>query len=226
MGDGQLVDRVIGNGNMKNTSLILVALGALSLGLVACNGGSASTPHINTGNALATPLPANPPTSTASYVQIELLSRPAVKEALENFNDHKTTNAVEPYAGSPTDPLQAEIKTTEDTVRPPKSGTDYGATLQTILYPNEIAVNLADTTDPASYLGVETGGATGGKFGGRDPNDDVIDIDLGALFGNTLSKLGVLADDGQENNCISQQNVTQDPTQMKTAAFPYLAAPH
>ncbi len=38
------------------------------------------------------------------------LGRPAVKEVFENFNDHKTTNAVEPYAGSPADPLQSEIK--------------------------------------------------------------------------------------------------------------------
>ncbi len=211
---------------MKNTPFILVALGALGLGLAACNSGSPSAPPFRSGNPLATPLPTNPTAPTASYIQIELLSRPAVKEALENFNDHKTTNAVEPYAGSPADPLFAEIKSTEDTVRPPKGGTDYGATLQTILYPNEIAVNLADMADNASYLGVETGGATGGKFGGRDPNDDVIDIDLGALFGNTLSKLGVLADDGQENNCISAQNVAQNPTQMKTGTFPYLAGPH
>ncbi len=211
---------------MKNTLFVLTALGAISLGLAGCNGASTSAPRFNTGSAFATPQPGNPPTSTASYVQIELLSRPAVKEALENFNDHKTTNAVEPYAGAPADPLFAEIKSTEDTVRPPKGGTDYGATLQTILYPNEIAVNLADTADNASYLGVETGGATGGKFGGRDPNDDVIDIDLGALFGNTLSKLGVLADDGQENNCISVENVAQNPTQMKTVSFPYLAGPH
>jgi hypothetical protein len=226
MGDVQLVHRVIGKHTMKNTPLTLIALGVVAFGLAACNGGTATAPRLNTGNALATPLPTNPTAPTASYIQIELLSRPAVKEALENFNDHKTTNAVEPYAGAPADPLFAEIKSTEDTIRPPKGGTDYGATLQTILYPNEIAVNLADTTDPASYLGVETGGATGGKFGGRDPNDDVIDIDLGALFGNTLSKLGVLADDGQENGCISAENVTQNPTQMKTATFPYLAGPH
>jgi uncharacterized protein DUF4331 len=102
---------------------------------------------------------------------------------------------------------------------------DYGAALQSILYPNEMAVNLA-STDKASYLGVETGGATGGTFGGRDISDDVINIDLGAAFGNTLSALKVQPDDGQENNCISKQNVAQAASQSKTGSFPYFAPPH
>ena len=213
---------------MKNPVLGLVALGALGLTLAACNSSNTTSVPTFSSVGLATPLPTNPPTSTQSYVQIELLSRPAVKEALENFNDHKTTNAVEPYAGSPTDPLQAEIKSTEDTVRPPNSGagTDFGAALQSILYPNEIAVNLANTTDKASYLGVETGGATGGTFGGRDINDDVINISLGALFGKTLVALKVQPEDNEENYCLSQENVTQNPSQQKSAVFPYLATPH
>jgi hypothetical protein len=212
---------------MKTSVLGLAAIGVLGLSMVACNSGGSSAPRFNTGsNGLSTPLPANPPTSTASYIQIELLARPAVKEVFENFNDHKTTNAVEPYVGSPADPLQAEIKSTEDTVRPPKAGLDYGATLATILYPNELTVNLADTTDPASYLGVETGGATGGKFGGRDLSDDVVDISLGALFGNTLSALGVIGDDGEENACLSNDHVAQNPSQAKFSGFPYAAAPH
>ena len=204
----------------------LAAAGTLAIGLVGCNGSHSSLPQTPIGTGLATPLPTNPPTSALSYVQIELLARPAVKEVFENFNDHKTTNAVEPYVGSPADPLQAEIKSFEDTVRPPKGALDYGATLATILYPNEIAADLSNTTDRASYLGVETGGATGGKFGGRDLSDNVVDISLGALFGNTLSALGVLADDGEENACIAQEHVAQNPSQAKTATFPYANTPH
>lgn len=212
---------------MKNSIIGLAALGALVLGLAACNGGSATSVPVLGSSGFATPLPTNPTTSTGSYVQIELLSRPAVKEALENFNDHKLTNKVEPYAGSPADPLYAEIKAIENTVRPPNAslGTDYGAALQTILYPNEIAVNLA-SADKASYLGVETGGVTGGTFGGRDISDNVIDISLGALFGNTLSALKVQKDDGEENACISQQNTPQRASQAKIASFPYLAPAH
>ena len=95
-----------------------------------------------------------------------------------------------------------------------------------MLYPNELAANLADTADQASYLGIETGGATGGKFGGRDLSDDVVDISLGALFGNTLSALGVIGDDGQENACLSNDHVAQNPSQAKNNIFPYAAVPH
>ena len=204
----------------------LAAAGTLAIGLIGCNGSSTSVPKLPGTGGLATPLPTNPPTSTSSFVQIELLARPAVKEVFENFNDHKTTNAVEPYVGSPADPLQAEIKSFEDTVRPPKGALDYGATLATILYPNEIVADLSNTTDRASYLGIETGGATGGKFGGRDLSDDVVGISLGALFGNTLSTLGVLGDDGEENACLAQEHVAQNPSQAKTATFPYAATPH
>lgn len=212
---------------MNRTLATLAALGASTLALAACNGSSTNVPPFSGGSAFATPLPTNPTTPSGAYVQIELLSRPAVKEALENFNDHKTTNAVEPYAGAPADPLFGEIKSTEDTLRPPNAsvGTDYGAALQSVLYPNEMTVNLASASN-ASYLGVETGGATGGTFGGRDLSDDVIDISLGALFGNTLAKLGVQKDDGEENACISQQNTPQRASQAKVAAFPYLAPPH
>lgn len=212
---------------MKSTATLAAAAG-LCVALAACNGGAVTPPPFNTGaNPFATPLPSNPTVSTQSYKQIELLARPAVKEVFENFNDHKTTNAVEPYAGAPADPLPAEIVKFEDTVRPPNAGagTDYGKTLASILYPNEYTVDLS-STDKASYLGVETGGATGGKFGGRDVGDDVIDISLGALFGNTLSALKVVADDGEENNCLSAENVTQAASQSKIASFPYLAPPH
>jgi Domain of unknown function (DUF4331) len=204
----------------------LAAAATLAIGLIGCNNSRSVPPGPGNNGGLAAPLPTNPPTSTASFVQIELLARPAVKEVFENFNDHKTTNAVEPYVGSPADPLQAEIKAFEDTVRPPKGPLDYGATLATILYPNEIAADLSNTTDRASYLGVETGGATGGKFGGRDLSDDVVGISLGALFGNTLSSLGVIGDDGEENAWLAAEHVAQNPNQAKTTTFPYAAVPH
>lgn len=215
---------------MKNHHLIgVVALSLVALATAGCNNGSTSVPNIGSSNGFATPIPTNPTTPTGTYVQIELLARPAVKEVFENFNDHKTTNAVEPYAGGATDPLQAEIKATENTVRPPNAalGTDYGTAIQGILYPNEIAVNLADTSSPATYLGVETKGATGGTFGGRDTNNDVVGISLGVIFGNTLSALKLVPDDSEENNCVATENLpTPRASQARSNTFPYLAAPH
>jgi hypothetical protein len=196
---------------MKQTLGILAA-GALSLGLAACGGGnSVNTKPVPSGNG-------------TSYTQIEVLSRPAVKEVFEKFVDHQTTNAAEPY-NDPT--LQGEIQTLTDALRPPNTaaGSDYGKALAGILYPNEMVADLSQS-GIASYLGVETGGATGGKFGGRALTDDVIDISLGAIFGNTLSALKVQPEDNEENNCISKDNVAMNASQAPSATFPYLHTPH
>ena len=189
----------------------IITLGALGLGLAACSNG-------NSGSTLTPQPPNNNVQPTGRFTQIERLSRPAIKEVFETFNQHQISNAIEPY-NDPT--LQAAIKGTEDFVRPPKNGTDYGAALQGVLYPDEYTVNLASTT--GGYLGAETKLA---PFGGRNISDDVIATSLGALFGNTLSKLGLIADDGQENNCLSAQNIKQNPNQAPSNSFPYLHIPH
>jgi hypothetical protein len=211
---------------MYSRLIALTAFGGLSIILSSCGGNSAVGNQRPVVTGLAAPV-ANPVTPTGTYTQIERLSRPAVKELFENFQDHKTTNAVEPYSGNPTDPLYAEIKSFTDTVRPPGTGVgapQYGTTIQSILYPDEMSANLASTSATAGYLGVETGL---NSFGGRDPGDDVIGTSLGVVFGNTLSSgLHLLADDGEENNCLSAEHVTQDPSQQKTGTFPYLAGPH
>jgi len=191
--------------------LHIFAVGALGFGLAACGGGAVNTTPVSHA-------------STTQYTQIELLSRPAVKELFEKFVDHQTSNAVEPYA-DPT--LQGEIQTLTDALRPPSValGTDYGKALAGILYPNEMTADLSQS-GVASYLGVETGGATGGKFGGRAVIDDVVDISLGAVFGGTLPALHVQPEDNQENNCLTTDNVAQNASQAPTAVFPYLHGPH
>jgi hypothetical protein len=197
---------------MQHLRLTLAAA-SLAVVLGACSSGS-STPPAPIGF-----------TTQTHYQQIELLSRPAVKELFEKFVDHQTSNAAEPY-NDPT--LQGEIQSFTDALRPPKNGADYGAVLAKVLYPNEYTVDLSQTGG-AAYLGNETGGATSATkstFGGRGVTDDVIDISLGAVFGKTLPTLGLVADDGQENNCLSAENVAQNPTQVPTATFPYLAVPH
>jgi hypothetical protein len=199
---------------MKHFALLLGA-GTLALALGACGGGGSTSPTAPTTNTA----------SGTKYTQIELLSRPAVKELFEKFVDHQTTNAAEPY-NDPT--LQGEIQSFTDALRPPTASTDYGKALAGVLYPNEYTVDLSQTGG-AAYLGNETGGATSttkSTFGGRAVTDDVIDISLGAVFGKTLPTLGLIGDDGEENNCLSSENLAQAATQVPTAAFPYLAVPH
>jgi hypothetical protein len=195
--------------------LHILAIGMLGFGLAACGGG-----NLNSTPLQQSPLP-------QKYVQIELLSRPAVKELFEKFVDHQITNAAEPYS-DPT--LQGEIQTFTDALRPPNAtlGSDYGKVLAAVLYPNWITADLSQTGG-AAYLGNETGGATSATkstFGGRAITDDVIAISLGAVFGNTLGALHLQPEDNEENNCISNDNTPQRSTQTPTSTFPYLAAPH
>jgi hypothetical protein len=207
---------------MKNIRII-ATFGAFALvgGLAACGNNNGPTLLPGPG-ATAAPVTGSTAQPTGKFVQIELLSRPAVKEVFEPFVDHQKTNAVEPYADTT---IQTDIKATEDALRPPNTGagTDYGSALAGILYPN---VYKVDISQPAGgYLGIETGNAAA-AFGGRNINDNVVDTSLGALFGNTLSKLGVIADDGEENNCLSQQNLSLMPSQKSLSFFPYLNSPH
>jgi len=196
---------------MQKTTTTIVALGLAGALVSGCGGGG--------GNSV-TSVPQKHP---AGYVQIERLARPAIKEVFEPFNDHKVSNAAEPY-NDPT--IKADIIATEDYVRPPNATlkTDYGATLAGILYPDEYQVDLSQAGS-AGYLGSESGGIYGGKFGGRDLTDDVVGVSLSALFGNALTLIGV-TDDGEENNCLKTENLTQRASQTQTATFPYFSAPH
>ncbi len=162
------------------------------------------------------PGPSGAPPGATAYHQIELLSRPAVKEVFEQFEDHNKTNRSEPYA-DPT--LASMIKSFALNFRSEKTA----ATLQAVLYPNVMKVDLSQNVASASYLGYETGGATGSKFGGRALADDVVDISLGALFGNTLSALGLIPDDHKEAPCLTTDNVGYD--KMNVSTFPYVQAP-
>ena len=202
---------------MINISKSLTAIAVLGLGLAACGSNNGDTVRL-------TP---QPPAVAQSYTQIERLSRPAVKEVFENFSDHQKSNAAEPYNDSL---LQGDIAATEDFVRygnpaGPSSGPDYGKVLQTVLYPDEYTVDLSQST--GGFLGAESGGKLGGAFGGRNPNDDVIGLELVALFGNGLTLIGV-PDDNKENNCLNTQNLSSAPyaKQASTSTFPYLHAPN
>jgi hypothetical protein len=210
---------------MYNTFKTAAATALVALLAAACSNSNDNNPVFHAG-----PTPSPAPTATM-YTQIERLSRPAVKEAFEPFQDHQKSNAVEPYADST---IQADIVGTEDTLRPATSTTDYGAKLAQILYPDEYTVNLTGSApsgaDPYYFLSYEVDGPT--YFGGRAPNDDVIDLELGALFGKTLSAIGAIADDGEENNCLSSQNIggqgmfVEDSSKKTTSTFPYLPVAH
>ena len=78
--------------------------------------------------------------------------------------------------------------------------------IRSVVIPDVMVADLS-SPDPASYLGVETGGATGGRFGGRALLDDVADLSLGIVFGGTVPALGLAPDDGAEIPALTSDNV-------------------
>jgi hypothetical protein len=198
---------------MRQTLITFGAVYALMLGAASCSGSTTNS------------APAQNP---SQYKQIERLARPAVKELFQMFANHDGTNRTSPAA----QPLSGQTLFQEiGSFTTGVAGRDaaHASTLQAILIPDEVSADLSQT-GTGSYLGVETGGATAAdhdKFGGRTLADDVIDISLGAVFGNTLSALGLIPDDGKEVPCLTTDNVPQqNAADNVTAAFPYVGTPH
>jgi len=201
---------------MKSIVKIISAVVAVSsIAATGCAGSSTSSPTIV------------PPHQKAVYRQIERLSRPAIKEAFENFANHDQSNRTAPTQDTL---LHDSIVTFMEATA--GRDTTTSTTLAAILTPDEmqadLSQNVAGCGTPnapcGAYLGVETGGATGDTFGGRWLNDDTIDISLGAIFGNTLSALGVVPDDHNESPCLTTDNV--GTAQAYSATFPYVNTPY
>ncbi len=184
-------------------------------------------------NAAAPPPPVISQPGTVVYTQVERLARPAVKELTENYQDHDTSNRTSPY----NDPkLLSSVVGFTNNFR----AAAYGNTLGAVLLPDVLKLDTSQTGN-AAYLGVETGGATGSKVGGRDLTSPVIDISLGAVFGTTLSDLKLVPADGKDIPCLTTQNMpsnaltgqTQFATlasiaanRKQTTSFPYLGTPY
>ena len=92
--------------------------------------------------------------------------------------------------------------------------------VKAVLVPDVLKVNLASSS-AANSLGVETGGATGGTFGGRALGDDVVDLSLGVIFGNTIPALGLAPDDHNEIPSLTSDNVDASGKHFQST-FPYI----
>jgi uncharacterized protein DUF4331 len=202
--------------------MIMRIKGTLTIGLAVLAVAAAGCSHSSSA-----PLPPR----VQSYQQIERLSRPAIKEVFESFANHDATNRSTPNN-------DGTLQTSVSGFMTGVAGRDAATTnaLVSILFPDEMkadmSVNLPVGGSPAgrygAYLGIETGGATGNTFGGRWLNDDAVKISLGAIFGNTLSALGVVPDDGHEAWCLSDQNLSngEGTFQSYGSSFPYVNAPY
>lgn len=154
------------------------------------------------------------------FVQQDRLARPAVNEVLATWADdrHAINNANQPTQDS--EELQTDI--VQFMTNAAGRSQAHADVLASILVPDVMVVDLSKD-GPAAYLGVETGGATGSTFGGRKPADDVVDISLGAMFGTTLSDLGLVEPDSNEIPSLTSDNV--GPKYSTSDTFPYLRPP-
>ena len=160
------------------------------------------------------------PTST-TYTQIDRLARPAVNEVFATVanNRHQINDEDSP----PNDKNQLMNDIDGFLQMPAGRSAATRKVIESILVPDMLKADLSQS-GIGSYLGTETGGATGGKFGGRMLTDDVIDISLGIIFGNTVSALGLAPDDGAEIPTLTNDHVT-DAGKHFISTFPYLGAP-
>ncbi len=162
------------------------------------------------------------------YTQVDRLARPAVNEVLATVanNRHAVNDQATPSQDGQSGFLKDDIQGFMTGV----AGRSQATTdvVKAVLVPDVLAADLSQSGN-AAYLGVETGGFTGGKFGGRKLTDDVVDLDLGVIFGNTVSALGLAPDDGKEIATLTTDNVSyttapkhfQDGV-VSPAVFPYL----
>ena len=185
---------------------------AATAALVAGCGGSGSSSN-NAGSGA---------TKLVTFTQVDRLGRPAVNEVFATVaNDRHAINDTD----SPTNDIN-ELANDIQTFMTTTAGRSQAITnvVKSVLVPDLLKADLSQTGVKAAYLGVETGGATGSKFGGRGLTDDIVDTSLGIIFGSTVPTLGLAPDDGKEIQALTTDNVGPGGKHF-TAAFPYLGAP-
>jgi hypothetical protein len=156
------------------------------------------------------------------YVQQDRLSNPVVNEVFATFaNDrHRVNNLATPDQDSTN--LSTDIQSfMTDVAGRSQATTDV---VKAVFAQDVMVVDLTSTATKAAYLGVQTNGATGSTFGGRELTDDVVDMSLGVVFGSTISALGLAPDDGKQIPTLTSDNVGSGGKQF-TNTFPYLGAP-
>jgi len=149
------------------------------------------------------------------------LARPVVNEVFATVanNRHKINDEATPSEDA------ANLANDIQSFMTAPAGRSAATTdvVKSVLIPDILKADFSQSGN-AAYLGYETGGATGGKFGGRKLTDDVVDISLGVVFGNTISALGLAPDDGKEIATLTSDHVDSSGKHF-SGTFPYLGAP-
>jgi hypothetical protein len=200
---------------MKQLAIILILS---SIGLSGCGGSGTVSAVTGTKIGLWCTTSVK---SGSTYVQRDRLSNPVVNEVFATvaFNRHKVNDEASPDQ----DFLQLKNDINDFMVNVAGRSQATSDVVTAVLIPDTMKADLTQSGN-AAYLGVETNGATGGKFGGRALTDDVVDTSLGIVFGNTISALGLAPDDGKEIPTLTSDHVGSGGKHF-TGNFPYLGAP-
>jgi len=155
-----------------------------------------------------------------TWTQMDRLARPAVNEVFATvaYGRHEINDKASPVDDA--NELAGDIESFM--TFPAGRSQQIRNVVKAVLVPDVLRANLSETT--AAYLGYETNGATGGKFGGRALTDDIIDISLGVIFGNTIPALGLAAEDNKEIPTLTSDHVGPEGKHF-LATFPYLGDP-
>lgn len=237
---------------MRNTVSFVKTMFAVSVAaftLSACGGGSSVSPGVPNGSGGGAPDGPSSALGSGPFMQLDRLSRPAINEVFATFAQHQQNNIDTPDQDAAN--LGPQIVSFTENVGG-RSAAIAGV-LRAVLTPDVQIADMNGTSLPCigmaagtcnNYLGIETGGATqlpkGLKpFGGRAPTDDVVDISLGAIFGNVVPALGLAPDDNNESDgradasfasghrpdLVSDHVSWQTAPKHFTTTFPYFAAP-
>lgn len=203
-------------------TLIQISSAALvAIAMVGCGGSNNDSPVGSSSKVIGLWTTTSSPTRSGSYEQVDRLARPVVNEVFASVanNRHEVNDRIGP------DSDKFELANDIDSFMTGTAGRSRATTdvVKAVLIPDVLKADLS-SGDAASYLGYETGGATGGKFGGRKLTDDVVDTSLGVVFGNTISALGLAPDDGKEIAALTTDNVGAEGKHF-TSTFPYLGDP-
>ncbi len=176
--------------------------------------------------------------TTKTFTQMDRLARPAVNEVFATVAPTTAGSTGRHQVNDTNNPTDDNNELAKDIQLFMKhtAGRSDAITnvVKAVLVPDVMKADLSQSTTKAAYLGVETGGATGSKFGGRALTDDVVDRSLGVIFGKTVSDLGLAPTDGADIQALTTDNVSastapkhyQDGSAgFGAAQFPYLGPP-
>ncbi len=154
------------------------------------------------------------------FVQVDRLAKPVVNEVFATVanNRHKVNDE-----DSPTnDPMQLKNDVESFLTYPAGRSRAIKDVIEAVVVPDVLKADLDGVG--AAYLGEETGGATGGTFGGRKLTDDVVDLSLYVVFGTGISDLGLAPADGHDIPSLTSDHVGAGGKHF-TSYFPYLGSP-